>query len=310
MTEIFIYLCTFLAVFLGLLFLINLFSKEDYSKRLKGLQNKNESAQLNPVLEKESTFNVVKLVEPLSKISIPKEGWENSPLRVQFSQAGWRNENATTLYFGIKTLLTFALPVLLFVLFNQTFSSEHIFPAISLLICGASVGIVSPKIYLDIVTSKRKQEIINAFPDALDLLVICMDAGLSFDQALMRVSREIKIKSQILSDELDLILIEIRSGKSRELALRHFVLRVGIEDIESFATMIIQAERYGTSLSESLKISSNDLRTKRRQRAEEKAAKIPVKLLIPVGLFMLPTLIMILTGPALLEVLRSLNTVQ
>jgi tight adherence protein C len=307
MNEIIVYICVFVAVFALAMFMFSLFSHDKYARRLKSLQTTQQSAQLKSDADEEFAFKVVKLVEPFAKLTLPKDGWETSPLKVQFLQAGWRGEYAPSLFFGIKTLLTFAIPLLFYLLLKEQFSRDNSLSLAVILFSGAAMGLVLPKIYLDFVISQRKEEILGAFPDALDLLVICMDAGLSFDQALTRVSHEIKIKSKILHDEMELILLEVRSGKSRERALRHFVLRVGIEDINSFASMIIQAERYGTSVSESLKVSSEELRLKRKQRAEERAAKIPVKLLFPVAFFMLPTLLFILAGPAIMEIFSAIH---
>jgi tight adherence protein C len=307
MNEIIIYTCIFIAVFALAMFIFSLFSQDKYTRRLKSLQSAQTVHQLKSEADDEFTFKVVRLVEPFAKLTLPKDGWETSPLKVQFLQAGWRGEYAPSLFFGIKTILTFAIPLLFYLLLKEQFSRDNSLSLAVILISGAAMGLVLPKIYLDFVISQRKEEILAAFPDALDLLVICMDAGLSFDQALTRVSHEIKIKSRILHDELALILIEVRSGKSRERALRHFVLRIGIEDINNFASMIIQAERYGTSVSESLKVSSEELRLKRKQRAEEKAAKIPVKLLFPVAFFMLPTLLFILAGPAIMEIFSAIH---
>jgi len=307
MNEIIIYTCIFIAVFALAMFIFSLFSQDKYTRRLKSLQSAQTMHQLKSEADDDFTFKVVRLVEPFAKLTLPKDGWETSPLKVQFLQAGWRGEYAPSLFFGIKTILTFAIPLLFYLLLKEQFSRDNSLSLAVILISGAAMGLVLPKIYLDFVISQRKEEILAAFPDALDLLVICMDAGLSFDQALTRVSHEIKIKSRILHDELALILIEVRSGKSRERALRHFVLRIGIEDINNFASMIIQAERYGTSVSESLKVSSEELRLKRKQRAEEKAAKIPVKLLFPVAFFMLPTLLFILAGPAIMEIFSAIH---
>jgi len=307
MNEIIIYTCIFIAVFALAMFIFSLFSQDKYTRRLKSLQSAQTMHQLKSEADDEFTFKVVRLVEPFAKLTLPKDGWETSPLKVQFLQAGWRGEYAPSLFFGIKTILTFAIPLLFYLLLKEQFSRDNSLSLAVILISGAAMGLVLPKIYLDFVISQRKEEILAAFPDALDLLVICMDAGLSFDQALTRVSHEIKIKSRILHDELALILIEVRSGKSRERALRHFVLRIGIEDINNFASMIIQAERYGTSVSESLKVSSEELRLKRKQRAEERAAKIPVKLLFPVAFFMLPSLLFILAGPAIMEIFSAIH---
>lgn len=282
-----------------------------------GMTSKNYSSRLNTLLDRSDTatntesdlaFKVVKIVKPFAKYSTPSEGWENSPLRLQFFQAGWRDPIAPKLFFGLKTSLTLLFPIILFILFRSKFNAENALTGVMpVLLLGAAVGLVTPKIYLDIKTKKRKQELFESFPDALDLLIICMGAGLSFDQALSRVSTEIKMKSEVLHEELELLLLEVRSGFSREKALRNFALRTGVEEIETFASMIIQSERFGTSISDSLRVHSEEFRLKRKQKAEELAAKIPVKLLFPLVVCMLPTVLFIMVGPSIMQIFKSIK---
>jgi tight adherence protein C len=174
-----------------------------------------------------------------------------------------------------------------------------------LLIC-AGIGYYLPQVLLSRTVEKRQLEIVEAFPDALDLLTVCVEAGLSLDSALAKVSEEIHIKSAVLSQELQLVMMEIRTGFAKEKALRNLALRTGVEDIDTLVAMLIQSERFGTSVAESLRVHSDNLRTKRRLRAEEAAAKIALKLLFPLIFFIFPSLLVVLMGPAMIQIYRVL----
>jgi tight adherence protein C len=144
----------------------------------------------------------------------------------------------------------------------------------------------------------------ESFPDALDLMTVCVEAGLAMDAALARVAGEIGMKSRVLSDELSLVTLELRAGSSKEKALRGLAMRTGVEDVDALVAMLIQAERFGTSIAASLRVQSDQLRTKRRQRAEEAAAKIALKLLFPLIFFIFPSLLVVLMGPAFIQIYR------
>ena len=153
---------------------------------------------------------------------------------------------------------------------------------------------------------KRQREIFENFPDALDLLTVCVEAGLSLEQALNKVASEMHLKSLVLSHELELVLIEMRAGFSKEKALRNFASRTGVDDVDTLVAMLIQSERFGTSMGESLRVHSETLRDKRRFRAEEAAAKIALKLLFSLIFFIFPTLLLVLLGPAFIQIYRVL----
>lgn len=249
---------------------------------------------------------VIRLSRPFAKISLPSEGWENSPIRIQFINAGWRSRSAPYLYFGLKTLLAIALPLL-----GLLYGGERLFstgPTLVMMMVALAVGMgyYLPNLVLNHKIEKRKLEIFENFPDALDLLTICVEAGLGLDAAISRVADEIHLKSEVLAQELHLVLAELRAGFTKERALRNLALRTGVEDIDLLVAMLIQSDRFGTSMGESLRIHSENLRTKRRQRAEEAAAKISLKLLFPLIFLIFPTLMLILVGPAALQVYRTL----
>lgn len=245
------------------------------------------------------------VIQPLAKLSLPAEGWEQSPIRIAFINAGWRHHAAPTIFFGIKTLLAFMLPTLLILL-----GGERVLAAgssmLMYIVMAAAVGYYLPNVVLRQQIMHRQREVFESFPDALDLLIICIEAGMGLDQAIAKVAAEIDIKSKVLAQELSLVLIELRSGFSREVALRHLALRTGVEDIDLLVAMMIQADRFGTSMGDSLRVHADNLRTKRQQRAEEAAAKIAVKLLMPLIFMIFPTLMLVLVGPAVIQIYRVL----
>lgn len=249
---------------------------------------------------------IVKLSGPLAKLSVPEEGAENSVMRTRFMNAGFRQPSAPVIYFTAKTALALGLPMAEF--FTFTISSAH-FSSNALLfwlLCAAAVGYYLPNIVLNNMIARRQRELFESFPDALDLLTVCVEAGLAMDAALARVAGEIGMKSQVLSDELTLVTLELRAGSTKEKALRGLAMRTGVVDVDALVAMLIQAERFGTSVAASLRVQSDQLRTKRRQRAEEVAAKIALKLLFPLIFFIFPSLLVVLMGPAFIQIYRVL----
>lgn len=249
---------------------------------------------------------VATAIRPLARLSLPTEGWEGSAMKIRFINAGWRQPSAPTIFFGIKTLLAFVMPLLVLLLGGEALLSSGSDRILLVMVLAAAIGYYLPNLVLSHVIEVRQREIFESFPDALDLLIICVEAGLSLDQAIARVADEIHIKSKVLAQELQLVLIELRSGFSKEAALRHLALRTGVEEIDLLVAMMIQADRFGTSMGDSLRVHSENLRTKRRQRAEEAAAKIAVKLLMPLIFMIFPTLMLVLVGPAMVQIYRVL----
>ncbi|WP_433704363.1 type II secretion system F family protein [Paraburkholderia sacchari] len=249
---------------------------------------------------------LVHVTEPLSKLSAPKEGWEVSALRVRLMNAGWRTPGAVATYFGTRTVLALLLPTMaaMWMLGGGGASSVTSFAVV--LVSLVSFGYYLPAFILGRAVARRKRAIFEDFPDAIDLLTVCVEAGLGLDAALMRVAEEIKLRSAVVASEMELTLLEMRSGYAKEKALRNFALRTGVEDVDSFSTMLIQAERFGTSIGDSLRVLSDTLRTRRRMLAEEKAAKIALKLLFPLMFCIFPALLVVLMGPAMLHIYRTM----
>lgn len=250
---------------------------------------------------------IAEATKPLARLSVPEEGFEGSPIRLRFMNAGIRTPSAPLAYFGAKTVLALALPLLVFVALTLVgrvpIKGVNL---LSVLLIAASIGYYFPNLVLSHLVTVRQREVFENFPDALDLMTVCVEAGLGTEAALNRVADDMVHKSEVLSDEMRLVNLELRAGLPRERALRNLAVRTGVEEVDGFVSMIIQAERFGTSIAKSLRVHSDMLRTRRRQRAEEAAAKIPLKLLFPLIFFIFPSLLLVLLGPAMIQVYRIL----
>ncbi|WP_426320451.1 type II secretion system F family protein [Pseudoduganella sp. R-43] len=238
---------------------------------------------------------VARVAEPFSRLSLPEDGWEQSALRTRFMNAGWRHPAAPKLYFAAKTLLALALPALVASLGGR---SGNLLLA---LFASAAIGYYLPNGVLARRAELRQRDIFESLPDALDLLTICVEAGLSMERALAKVAGEIHIKSLPLAQELQLVLMEMRSGFSKERALRNLALRSGVEDVDALVAMLVQAERFGTSMGDSLRVHADNLRRKRAVVAQEAAAKVALKLLFPLIFCIFPALMIVLLGPASIQ---------
>lgn len=279
-----------------------LFAPEVLRERLGRFMGKSEPNALEKTGWAE---RVAKMVRPLTKLSVPEDGWEKSALRTRFMNAGWRNPAAPTLYFASKTALALAMPAMIaLVLFLASLGRPQ--GTMFLLLFAATLGYYVPNIVLQRIVERRQREIFENIPDALDLLTVCVEAGLSLERALVKVASEIHIKSVTLAQELQLVLMEMRAGFTKEKALRNFALRTGVDDVDTLVAMLIQSERFGTSVGDSLRVHSENLRNKRRLLAEETAAKIGLKLLFPLIFCIFPTLLMVLMGPAAIQITRTL----
>jgi tight adherence protein C len=222
-----------------------------------------------------------------------------SRAQLMILRAGYRSPNVVLTIRGLKVLLPVALVGVVY--FSGLYLSNPL-----LILAGALIaGIVIPEIWILWRVSARQHQLRRGLPDALDLLVICVEAGLGLDQALLRVSEELKVVHPELSDELQLVNLEMRVGKSRIESLRELSRRTGLEDIKALVAMLAQTERFGTSISQSLRVHSDDLRTRRRQRAEELSAKTTVKMVPPLVLFIFPALMVVILGPAILIIIRQ-----
>lgn len=308
MTQVALLALVFVAAFGAALGVLTIFAPNRARHRVDQLMGGTAPLPTgaDPAAGGEWLERLARWARPVSQLSVPKEGWDHSQLRVRFMNAGWRGASAPPLYFAAKTMLALALPV-----FGLGLASGH--PAFQahgamtgLLAVLAAAGYYFPNLVLARRVEARRRAVFEEFPDVIDLLTVCVEAGLGLDAAMMRVSNELSLRCPVMADELQLMLLELRSGFSKDKALSNLALRTGVEDVDSFASMLVQADRFGTSLGDSLRVLSDMLRTRRRMRAEEKAAKIALKLLFPLIFMIFPTLLVVLLGPAFIQIYRVL----
>jgi len=249
---------------------------------------------------------VAEITKPFARLSLPEGNWAASPLRMQFINAGIRSDAAPVVFFAAKTLLAALLPAVTYFYLALSGAKLGTQGYMLVLLFTGTLGYYLPHMVLRRLVFVRQREIFESFPDALDLLIVCVEAGLAIDAALNRVAEEMQHRSGALSEELHLVTLELRAGASKETALRNLALRTGVEDVNTLVAMLIQAERFGTSIADSLRVHADMLRTKRRQLAEEAAAKIALKLLFPLIFCIFPSLLLVLLGPAFIQIYRVL----
>lgn len=258
-----------------------------------------DEAARNAWLEKLADWS-----RPLAALTLPAEGWEASGLRRRFLNAGLRHRSIPLIYFGAKAALAFLLPAIF--MFAQGFMNKPLEGNLALFIALAlgAIGYYLPNVLLRLRVASYQRALFEGFPDAMDLIIVCIEAGLGLDAAIARTAEEMQIGSPAIAGELQLVTLELRMGVSRNQALENLSLRTGVDEIAALVAMLRQADRFGTSIAESLRVHARMLRTKRRQRAEEAAGKIPVKLLFPLIFGIFPALMLVLLGPAVISIYR------
>ncbi|HEY3049210.1 MAG TPA: type II secretion system F family protein [Polaromonas sp.] len=278
--------------------------REAVKLRLNQLDEAADEKSMTGVSEWQA--RVVKVMGPMAKLSAPKEGWEASSLRVRFMQAGLRDASWPAIFFAAKTVLALLLPGLFMAYQGITSVALALNTHVLILLLLASIGYYLPNMVLSSAMRRRQRELMEALPDALDLMMVCVEAGLGLDAAMNRAAREIGLRSEALAEELNLVALELRMGVKREHALRNMAVRSGVDDISSFVAMLVQSDRFGTNVADALRVQAETMRTHRRLRAEETAAKIPLKLLFPLIFFIFPSLMLVLMGPAMISIYRTL----
>ncbi len=250
------------------------------------------------------------LIDAIERRGLSLSDTNNEALRTKLVAAGYTSSYAPRWFTLIRLVMTLGLPAI-FVLLALTSSEPP--SLIKLYLFGgflAVMGLYLPNLWVSARASRREQQVINGFPDALDLMLVCVEAGLGMEAALDRVGREMVLSHPLVSDLLGTVVLELRAGRSREEALRRMGDRTGVDEIKSFATLMIQSDKLGSSIATTLRIYASEMREKRRMRAEEKAHKLPVLLSIPLVACMLPVMIGVLMLPAAIRVIRELLPVM
>ena len=308
--EILISILVFIAI---LLFILSISFYIDYRKERWEL-SKRIKRMSGGILRSEEITNffykikdqLLGMVGSIGHLLKPKGEGEYSYLGNTFLKAGYRRENVLVIFWGLKALLAILFfgiffPMKLWII--KTLSSFHFMLFSFLLVV---IGFYLPNLWLKWKIAKRKEKILEGFPDALDLMVVCVEAGSGLDAAINRVGEEMRLSHKVLSEEFKLLSLELRAGKQRRDALKNLALRADLEDVNSLVNLLIQTDKFGTSVAQALRVHSESMRIKRYQRAEELATKLPVKLLFPLILFIFPSIFVTLLGPAVIQIFRVL----
>ena len=235
---------------------------------------------------------------------VPSSEAEVATLKADLIRAGFRSENALPVFYGVRIIVTL-LMLLLCIMMEGKMPPNPVMK-LGLMASGIGAGWVLPRFFLEKKVAKRQETLRLSLPDALDLLVVSIEAGLGLDQAIQHVARELHASHPELSDEMSLVTLEMRHGKRRSEALRNFAERTGEAEFRKLVAILIQNDRFGTSMGESLRTHSDFLRVRRRQEAEERAGKVGVKLVFPIFFFILPSMLVVAAGPGLLQVFKYL----
>jgi tight adherence protein C len=247
---------------------------------------------------------VVSMLQPVTPYLMPKAEQERSRVAQLLSFAGYRSPNALPIFYACKALLFVGLPLVMFAS-APFFPKARVGMLIAYCFIAAVIGFLAPSIWLDNRTAARQASLRVAFPDALDLLVVCVESGLGLAAALQRVADELVISHPELGSELARVNAEMRAGVERAQALRNLADRTGLEDIRGLVALLIQTLRFGTSIADALRLYSEEFRDKRMQAAEEQAAKIATKMIFPLVLCLFPAFFLVAVGPAIIRIIAA-----
>ena len=300
---------TFICITLGMVGVYWLFMRPQSAstERLKRLANVSGSgASVSVSLDEEHAGErfAERIATPLNRL-VPASAAEVQKLQKKLMQAGFRSNHAPVIYRTIQLVTMAALPAL--IAMTCAILARPLSSALFWILAAFVVGFFAPRYILGRLIRSRQLRVRWGLADALDLMVISIEAGLGLNAAMMKVSSELKHVHHDISEEFELANLEIRVGRERDEALRNLAERTGVDDLRSLVAMLIQTDRFGTSIAKAIRVFSDSLRTKRRQRAEQAAQKAAVKLLFPLACFLFPTLFIAILGPALLQLMDTLG---
>lgn len=302
-------LCTFLAVMLlGSALYVYLDRQEvvaGWRRRAEGNIQSQEAEKPGNVLDA-VRVQLQGLLEWFAKWNQPSDAAEIKATRGLLITAGYRSSKAPVFFIGSKLLLAVTM-VFLFAMIPVKLLG---FPSTTIMllyyVCVAACGYYAPTVWLKHVIADRQDAVRRAIPDALDLMVVCVEAGLGLDQAIARVGQEVSQAHPALGDELNILSQELRTGVQRQAALRNLAYRTDLEEVRNLVALLVQTDRFGTSIGQALRVHADSMRTKRRLSAEELAAKLPVKLLFPLIFFIFPSMFIVTIGPACIKIVKVL----
>jgi tight adherence protein C len=248
------------------------------------------------------TFNTI--TGPLSKWLVPKENLENSPIVRNLIVAGINSPTAAQNFYAARSILLVLLPLvfLLVTQFVADLTAQYAFFGAA---AAAAIGYIVPSFFVDRLVERRQKKLRNGFPDALDLMVVCIESGLGLAQAIQRVAEELSVSHPELSEEMALVNAEMRVGVENTVALRNLGDRTDLDDVRALVSTLVQTLRFGTSVADALRVYAAEFRDKRMQAAEERAAKMGVKMIFPLVFFMFPGFFLIAIGPAVIQLIKA-----
>jgi tight adherence protein C len=235
---------------------------------------------------------------------VPSSDAEIATLRSSLQRAGYRSENAAPVFYGLRIVGVIVMLVVCLAMQHSMPDNQSL--KVMFMLSGCMAGWIMPRFFLEKQVKKRQEIMRLSLPDALDMLVVSVEAGLGLDQAIQHVARELSLSHPQLSEELTMVTLEMRAGKRRAEAMRNFAERTGEPEINKLVAILIQNDRFGTSMGESLRNHSDFMRTRRKQDAEERAGKVGVKLVFPIFFFILPSMVIVAAGPGLLQIFKDL----
>lgn len=251
---------------------------------------------------REGAFTV-RVIEPVAKVMLPADDWRKSRLKSRLVQAGFRHPKAMSWFLATKLIAAFVLPLLVVLpMLVMGLLGDKAIVGVAMLSIAGLIGFIGPDVFLQHRIEERQVTIASSFPDALDMLVVCVEAGLGLDAAINRVASELGHAHPMIAEELQLVALELRAGKARDAALRGLSDRTNVEEISALTSILIQSEQFGTSIASALREHADGMRLLRIQVAREKAAKLPVKLIFPIMLFIFPALFLVVLGPAAIRI--------
>lgn len=298
----------FIAVVSSVIGATLLFLNRDYLRqRLSKLASSSEGSaavgERPKLVQEDSPGLIAKVANPLHSLAAPSNEAEQKKTRLKLIRAGYRSKQAYQYFWAGKVFLGLALPLIF--LLRSFFVTLDLQVGLYCLLLGGA-GFLLPNLVLLQLVQKRQQRIQRALPEALDMMVVCVEAGLGLDMTFKKVGEEIKPLNQDLSEELFLTNLEVRAGKPRDESLRNLALRTGVPGIQNLVTLLVQTNRFGTSIGKALRVHADAIRLKRKQLAETRAAKSVVALLIPLIFFIFPAFFVVVLGPAIIRVSRNL----
>ncbi|HTU22045.1 MAG TPA: type II secretion system F family protein [Gemmataceae bacterium] len=300
-------LLVFAGLVAGIFAMLSLLSNRNSraQERLERISRPASLAEIeDPKHKKERFQGVMETAKALSGPLMPQTELEQSELRIRLANAGFRSDSAVAVYLGLR----FAVLMGFLLLGMAIFLPKHGFTLAALkpVVLFGGVGFYLPSLVLWFIRKKRQDEIFLALPDALDLLVVCVESGLGLDAAMRKVCDEMKDHAKVIAEEFSLANFQLQMGRPRREVLHDLGVRTGVDDVRSLAAILIQADRFGSSIAQALRVQSDSMRTRRKQLAEEKAAKTAVQLIFPLVLFIFPGIFVVLVGPAAISIMKTM----